>query len=110
MDRICKLCRITFDFKGGSLLCSLSCQDVYERLRNNLYSRTVAPAKSTVDRLETQTRIAKEEHRTAVSTHNAFCQSDNPLKFLIETLDDDTYRAVVKEIGDDVLASTENSD
>lgn len=91
-------------------MCSQACKARYEYLRSKLYSRMVVPARTKVDRLERQVRIAKEENLNVVSIHNAFCDSDNPLEFLKENLDDDLYQVVVNEIGDDEDAGIENTD
>ena len=93
VQRICKVCQIPFDFRGGSPMCSVTCRDRWDDLRANFYRIVIAPARKSYDKLTPDAEyptISQEELKALLSArldtarvlHSRFLESSNPTEFI----------------------------
>ena len=93
VQQTCKVCQQTWDFRGGSTLCSDECRTEWEDvLRRGAYRRIVAPHRKHLDLVtrdvEAGMATQKQKHAAlknlegARDLYSAFLASLNPRQFL----------------------------
>ena len=93
VERICKICQQTWDFRGGSTLCSEECRTEWvDVLRPRAYRTIVQPHRQRLDLVTRDVEVGKatqeEKHaalenlRRARALHEEFLASPNPRQYL----------------------------
>ena len=96
VERICKICQTPWDFRGGRPLCSDECATRWERIRSRTYMIVVRPAREAVDRTSADKDEQLARLHDTLELWDDFLQSENPLQFIVEHLDE----LAVNRIGD----------
>ena len=86
VQKICKICQQTWDFRGGRPLCSDICASRWELIRSRTYMIIVRPVREAVDRNSAEKDEQLANLHDGLELWDEFLNSDNPLQFIAEHL------------------------
>ena len=86
VQKICKICQQTWDFRGGRPLCSDICASRWELIRSRTYMVIVRPVREAVDRKSAEKDEQLANLHDGLELWDEFLNSDNPLQFIAEYL------------------------
>lgn len=86
VKRICKICRKSFNFTGGTIFCSDRCQNEWPELRSRMYQVLVKPARDATEGLKAKSfaaKAAKVEQKRVMKLYEEFLESPDPYAFVL---------------------------